>query len=258
MSQLNVTKISWTDYTWNTVSGCRKVSPGCQFCYAHTIAENKRGTKAFPHGFDLTYRWHRLEEPLKLKTPSRIFVNSMSDMFFEQIPDDDILRVFDVMNRCHEQKKGHIFQILTKRSKRMLDLSPRLQFTPNVWLGVSVENSKWTHRLDHLVEVPATVRFVSAEPLLGPLGDLSFWLPNLHWMIVGGESGIHLGNAKKPKNLHRWMDHGWAREIRDQCIEYDVPFFFKQSSGGRSETGTLLCEEDGSFTQWRQMPKVRS
>jgi protein gp37 len=251
MSQLNATKISWTDFTWNTVSGCRKVSAGCQFCYAHTIAENKRGTRAFPNGFDLTYRWHRLEEPLKLKIPSRIFVNSMSDMFFEELSDDDILRIFDIMNHCYELQKGHVFQVLTKRSKRMLALSNRIFWTPNISMGVSVESRKWAHRLDHLAQVPAAVRFVSAEPLLGPLGDLSAWLPDLHWMIAGGESGFHL-----KEHPERSMDHAWAREIRDQCVAHDIPFFFKQSSAGRSESGTQLQEVDGSFTEWRQMPKI--
>jgi protein gp37 len=253
MSSLNTTNISWTHRTWNPWSGCTKVSPGCQFCYAEKIAEDKRGTAAFPNGFDLTLRRHRLLEPIKLRTPSRIFVNSTSDIFLEQVPDEDVLEVFEVMNRCYKSGKGHIFQVLTKRSKRLIHLADRIDWTPNIWMGVSVENRRWTSRLDDLVQVPARIRFVSAEPLLGPLGDLSPWLPHLHWMIVGGESGPHLRNHPR-----RWMDHGWAREIRDQCVQQrpDVPFFFKQSSGLRSEQKPFLQEEDGTVTTWGNFPRT--
>ena len=249
---LSSTKISWADAVWNPWSGCTKVSAGCQFCYAEKIAEDKRGTLAFPRGFELTFRPHKLDDPLKLQRPSRTFVNSTSDIFFEQVTDDEILGVFDVMNRCYGKNKGHIFQVLTKRSKRMVELAPSIRFTPNIWMGVSLENRRWTTRLDDLVQIPAAVRFVSAEPLLGPLGDLSKWLPHLQWMIVGGESGSHLKLHSK-----RWMDHAWARDIRDQCVRHDVPFFFKQSSGFRSEQDPYLHELDGTKTSWREFPVVR-
>lgn len=242
---MNETKIRWTDLSWNVWSGCTQVSPGCAHCYAKTLAE-RFGGKAFPKGFDLTYRWHRLDAPLRLQKPHRIFVNSMSDMFFEEVPDTNIHRVFEVMNLCHELNKGHQFQVLTKRSKRMKELAPHLQWTPNIWMGVSVENRRWTCRLDDLMKVPAKVRFVSAEPLLGSLGDLSPWLPHLQWMIVGGESGYHMNHC-----LKRWMDMDWAREIRNQCLQFQVPFFFKQSSGTRTEMGTLL---DGR--KWEQYPII--
>jgi protein gp37 len=243
-SRMNETKIRWTDLSWNVWSGCEPISPGCAHCYAKTLAE-RFGGQAFPRGFDLTYRWHRLQEPLRLQELHRIFVNSMSDMFYEPVPDEHIQRVFEVMNRCHQEGRGHQFQVLTKRSQRMLEMAPHLNWTPNIWMGVSVENRRWTCRLDDLVQVPARIRFVSAEPLSGPLGDLSHWLPQLQWMIVGGESGLHM--TKRPK---RWMDMQWAREIRDQCLQFQVPFFFKQSSGVRTEMGTQL---DGQ--KWEEFPE---
>jgi protein gp37 len=242
---MNETKIRWTDLSWNVWSGCTQVSPGCAYCYAKTMAE-RWGGRAFPNRFELTYRWHRLQEPLRLKQPHRIFVNSMSDMFFEPVPDEHIQQVFTVMNRSYELGQGHQFQVLTKRSTRMLQMTPHLTWTPNIWMGVSVENRRWTCRLDDLVQVPATVRFVSAEPLLGPLGDLSPWLPELQWMIVGGESGTHMNRCPQ-----RWMDLAWAREIRNQCVEHAVPLFFKQSSGIRTEMGAVL---DGE--RWEQYPRL--
>lgn len=240
---MNNTIISWTDLTWNVWSGCSKVSPGCAHCYAETLSENKRGTRAFPVGFDLTYRWHKLLEPLKLRGPKRIFVNSMSDLYYEEVPVSNIQRVFDVMNECHAQGLGHQFQILTKRSERLLELSPKLTFTPNIWQGVSVENQRWTSRLDDLVEVPAEIRFVSVEPMLGPV-DLTEWLDRLHWIIVGGESGPG----------YRPMEQEWVRSVRDQCKAANVAFFFKQDSAFRTETRAYVLEEGGRKMRYMQFP----
>lgn len=234
---MNDTIIRWTDLSWNVWSGCSQVSPGCAHCYAKRIAKQKRGP-AFPNGFDLTYRWHKLGEPLKLKEPKRIFVNSMSDLFYEPVPDHDIRRVFDVMNECHVRGLGHQFQILTKRSARLLALSPQIIWTPNIQMGISVENERFTYRIGDLVRVPAAVRFLSVEPLLGPI-NLRPWLTELDWVIVGGESGPDC----------RVMDLDHARRIRDDCLDFAVPFYFKQSSGWRTELGQEL---DG--VRWEQYP----
>jgi protein gp37 len=235
---MNETIISWTNLTWNVWSGCKKISPGCGHCYAHTIAENKRGTRAFPNGFDLTYRWHKLNDPLKIKEPSRIFVNSMSDLFLEDVPDENILKVFDVMNRAH----WHTFQILTKRSERLSQLRKSWPWSPNIWMGVSIESPKFLYRLDHLREVPALTRFVSFEPLLELIESPD--LSGIHWAIVGGESG--------PK--FRPMEQSWARSIRDACVEQGVAYFYKQSAAFRTETRPWLEEEDGSRWKWAQYP----
>jgi protein gp37 len=219
------------------MTGCNEVSPGCARCYAREIAEQKRGTKAFPHGFDLTYRWHKIDDPRRLKQPSRIFVNSMSDLFWESIAEDDIRRVFDVMNEVAR----HQFLILTKRAQRLAELASRLTWTPNIWQGVSVENQRWTSRIDDLRTVPAAVKFISFEPLLGPIEtDLS----GIDWVIVGGESGREF----------RPMDHAWARRIRDAAVAKGIPYFFKQDAARRAETRPWLLEEDGSKYEWHQLP----
>ncbi len=206
-------KIEWTEATWNPVTGCTRVSPGCAHCYALTFAERFRGVKGHPYenGFDLQLRPERLNQPLDWKKPKVIFVNSMSDLFHEDVPEDYIRQVFDVM----EQAGWHTFQVLTKRSRRLAELAPRLVWPDNVWMGVSVENQRWTSRIDDLRTVPAAIRFLSCEPLLGPL-DLD--LRGIQWVIVGGESG-HRARRMKPD---------WARGIRTQCTEMSVPFFFKQ------------------------------
>ena len=235
---MNETSISWTNFSWNPWSGCKQISPGCAHCYALTSAENKRGTKAFPNGFDLTYRWHKLDEPLKIKKPAMIFVNSMSDLYLEDVPLEAIQRVFEVMNRT----TLHKFQILTKRSKRLLEIADKVIWTPNIWQGVSVENQHWTFRIDDLLATPAKVKWLSCEPLLSPL-DLTKWLPSLDWVVVGGESG--------PK--FRKMDVSWARSIKDQCLSAGVRFFYKQSSGYRSGADPML---DGKT--WHEWPKSRN
>ena len=212
------TAIEWTDKTWNPTTGCNKVSPGCKHCYAETIT--KRFHQHFPNGFDFTLHPERLEEPKKWRKPSRVFVNSMSDLFHERMPLGFLQDIFRVM----AESPRHVFQILTKRHERMLELAPELVWPENVWMGVSVENQDYAHRVDCLREVPATVRFLSCEPLLGPLAlDLN----GIHWVIVGGESG----------KGHRPIEAGWVRDIRDQAQASGVSFFFKQWGGIHPKAG---------------------
>lgn len=234
---MNKTPISWCTHTWNPYTGCTRVSPGCAYCYFLELAEQKRGTRAFPSGGDLTYRWHKLHDPLRCRTPARIFVNSTGDLFWEAVSDDDIRRVFDVMNEA----TWHQFLILTKRSARLRELAPKLNWTPNIWQGVSVENQRWTSRIEDLRQVPAAIRFISFEPLLGPIQPD---LRDIDWVIVGGESGKH----------HRPMDQAWARTIRDAATAAGIPFFFKQDAARRAETRPWLLEADGSAYAWRQFP----
>jgi protein gp37 len=220
--------IEWTEATWNPVTGCDEVSPGCAHCYAKTFAERWRGIPGHPYeqGFDLRLRPERLEHPLRWRRPRTIFVNSMSDLFHERIPEAFIHRVFDVMVTA----EWHTFQILTKRHERLAQLAPSLPWPSNVWMGVSIENRRFVHRADYLREVPAAVRFVSAEPLLGPLEGLD--LSYIDWLIAGGESG--------PR--HRPVRPEWVRELRDRCLVEHVAFFFKQWGGIRSKTGGRLLD----------------
>jgi protein gp37 len=211
--------IEWTDATWNPLRGCTKVSPGCKHCYAETFAERFRGVPDHPfgQGFDLRLVPEALELPLRWRTPRRIFVNSMSDLFHESVPDAYIAQVFDVMQRAAHHTA---FQVLTKRGARLAELAPRLHWPAHVWIGVSVESAAWTHRVAELVSVQAAaVRFLSIEPLLGPIPNLP--LDGINWVIVGGESG----HGARP------MDPGWVTELRDQCLDKGVPFFFKQWGG---------------------------
>jgi protein gp37 len=228
--------IEWTDATWNPVRGCTKVSPGCKNCYALTFAERFRGVPGHPfeQGFDLRLIPDKLEEPLRWSRPRRIFVNSMSDLFHEAIPLDYIGRVFEVMGRAPH----HRFQILTKRSKRLLELAPELPWHSNVWMGVSVENAFYAGRARDLASVPAAVRFLSVEPLLGPISDLP--LDGIHWVIVGGESG--------PRR--RPVQREWVLEVRDRCLAARVPFFFKQWGGRFPKSGGRELEG----REWNQMP----
>jgi protein gp37 len=236
--------IAWTDATWNPVTGCTKISAGCDNCYAARFAERWRGTSGHPFeaGFDLTLRPDRLEQPLRWKKPRRIFVNSMSDLFHKDVPASFVDQVFDVMWRAN----WHSFQVLTKRSGRMNDyLWQRFSELPDfgklpghVWFGVSVEDAKVKRRIDVLRTIPASVRFLSVEPLIGPLGALD--LSGIHWVIVGGESGP----GARP------MHPDWVREIRDQCIAQNVPFFFKQWGGIRPKSNGR--ELDGR--EWNEMP----
>lgn len=228
--------IEWTDATWNPVRGCTKVSPGCKNCYAETFAERFRGVPGHPfeQGFDLRLVPAALELPLRWRGSRRIFVNSMSDLFHEDVPTQFILRVFDVIRRAEQ----HQFQILTKRSERLLEVCSALKLPRNAWLGVSVESHDYAARIVDLQRVRTAVRFLSIEPLLGPIENLQ--LSGVHWVIVGGESGHHA----------RPMDPAWVRSIRDQCARAEVPFFFKQWGGTRKHlTGRVL---DGRT--WDEMP----
>ncbi len=225
-------KIEWTDATWNPVRGCTKISPGCAHCYAERFAERFRGVPGHPfeQGFDLRLVPQKLDDPLRWKKPKRVFVNSVSDLFHEGVPDDYIAKVADVMVRAD----WHTYQILTKRSTRMRDLlKTRLRVAaskPHIWWGVSVENKKYgLPRIAHLRSSPAAVRFLSVEPLLEDLGTIN--LEGINWVIVGGESGI----GARP------MERKWVVSIRRQCRLHGIPFFFKQWGGiHKSKAGRLL------------------
>lgn len=228
--------IEWTEATWNPVTGCDKVSPGCKHCYAERMAERllAMGQPNYRNGFVLTLQPQMLDLPLQWKKPQTIFVNSMSDLFHKDVPLEYIQRVFDVMRRAH----WHRFQVLTKRSVRLAEVSGALSWPPNVWMGVSVETDTYLHRIDDLRKTGAHVRFLSIEPLLGPLHRMN--LRRIDWVIVGGESG--------PKA--RPMDAGWVKDVRDQCRRASVPFFFKQWGGtNKKRAGRLL---DGRV--WDEMP----
>jgi protein gp37 len=233
-------RIEWTEATWNPVTGCSKVSPGCAHCYAETFAERWRGIPDHPYaqGFDLRLWPTRLDVPLRWKRPRVVFVNSMSDLFHEEIPDDYIAQVFDVMSRAD----WHVFQVLTKRESRLRELAPQLPWPGNVWMGVTIENRRFVHRADVLRDVPAAVRFVSAEPLLGPLEGLD--LDGIDWLISGGESG--------PR--HRPVKADWLRDLRDRCLDEGVAYFFKQWGGRTSKVGGR--ELDGRT--WDEMPARRT
>ncbi|MEW8659059.1 MAG: phage Gp37/Gp68 family protein [Candidatus Thiodiazotropha endolucinida] len=229
-------KIEWTDTTWNPVTGCTKVSPGCKHCYADRMARRLKamGQFRYRNGFEITLQDDLINLPLSWKKPRFVFVNSMSDLFHPDIPVEYIQKVFHVM----EQANWHNFQLLTKRSDRLLEISHLLPWPDNVWIGVSVENADYINRINHLRSVPATVRFLSIEPLLGPLSR--YPLKGIDWVIVGGESGPRA----------RPMEKEWVRKIRDKCIALGVPFFFKQWGGARkSKTGRKL---DGRT--WDEMP----
>ncbi|MDP2209185.1 MAG: phage Gp37/Gp68 family protein [Bacteroidota bacterium] len=231
------TTIEWTETTWNPVTGCKKVSSGCKNCYAERMARRLQamGQPRYRNGFEVTLQPQALLEPLRWKRPRLIFVNSMSDLFHQEVPLEFIQKVFSVMNRCSQ----HQFQILTKHSNRLKKLGTQLKWTNNIWIGVSVESQKYTARVDDLCCVPATLRFLSMEPLLGPIKELN--LSGVSWVIVGGESG--------PKA--RPMEEAWVKLIRTICIDQNVPFFFKQWGGVRKkQNGRLL---DGR--EWNELPK---
>lgn len=228
--------IEWTDATWNPVTGCTKISPGCKHCYAERLAHRLQlmGQANYKNGFQLTVQPQMLDVPLRWKTPKRIFVNSMSDLFHNDVPTDYIKKVYAVMARAD----WHQFQVLTKRSERLRELSPILPWHPHIWQGVSVENEDYLERVDHLRASGAFVKFLSLEPLLGPLPKLNF--VGIDWVIVGGESGP----GARP------MREEWVIDIRDQCIQRGVAFFFKQWGGvQKSKTGRKL-----EGRTWDQMP----
>jgi len=232
--------IEWTNATWNPLTRCTKISPGCKHCYAERLANRLQAMRNpnYRNGFELTLHELALELPLKWKQPRRIFVNSMSDLFHKDVPEEFIQRVFDVMRRAH----WHTFQVLTKRSDRLAELSPQIAWPPNVWMGVSVENADYQFRIDHLRQTGAHTRFLSLEPLLGPLDALN--LEGIHWAIVGGESGPGARPVREE----------WIASIRDQCIAANVPFFFKQWGGvNKKKAGRLL-----EGRTWDQMPVASS
>ena len=230
--------IEWTDATWNPVTGCTKISPGCKNCYAERLSLRLKemGNGRYMNGFSLTVHPGALELPLRWSKPKMIFVNSMSDLFHDSVPEDYIQRVFAVMEKAH----WHKFQILTKRADRLAQLAPRLSWPTHVWQGVSVENKEYIDRIALLRQVPATIRFLSIEPLLGPIPKLP--LDGIHWVIVGGESGPG----------HRPIRVEWVRDIRKQCVSANVPFFFKQWGGRTPKSGGRKL--DGRY--WDEMPRA--
>lgn len=231
--------IEWTEATWNPVTGCTKLSAGCARCYAERMAKRLQamGQERYRNGFKPTLQPDVLQVPVRWKRARMVFVNSMSDLFHKQVPAEFIAECFAVMERASQ----HTFQILTKRPERAGELADTLPWPRNVWMGTSVENARYTGRIDSLRQVPAVLRFLSLEPLLGPISSLS--LDGIDWVIVGGESGP----GARP------MEAKWVLEIRDRCLEHRVPFFFKQWGGVlRSRAGREL---EGEI--WNQMPKLR-
>jgi protein gp37 len=237
--------IEWTEATWNPTTGCDRISPGCDHCYALTLAKRLKAMRVAKYqndgdertsgpGFGLTLHEDTLEQPKRWRQPRTVFVNSMSDLFHQEVPLEFIHRVFEVMNDTPQ----HTYQVLTKRSKRLAVVASELPWPTNVWMGVSVESAKYRFRIAHLQQVPAAVRFLSCEPLVGSLTELK--LDGIHWVIAGGESGA----SARPMLLP------WVTEIRDQCRSAGVPFFFKQWGGRTPKAGGR--ELDGRT--WDEMP----
>jgi protein gp37 len=259
------TGIEWTDKTWNPSTGCSKVSEGCKYCYAETMAErlNAMGNPRYEEGFDFNVHWDKIDEPRGWKKPRRVFVNSMSDLFHPNSPVEFLRRVFKVML----DTERHRFQVLTKRPGRMATTLKGFgregwyERKSHIWLGTSVESARVSERVDALREVPAAVRFLSCEPLIGPIPDLD--LEGIHWVIVGGESGNHLWteSTRERRALVEYVDgewrprddrREWVRDIQNRCQAKDVPFFFKQWGGPTSKAaGRELLG-----TQWNEVPSV--
>ncbi len=230
--------IEWTEMTWNPTTGCDKVSAGCKFCYAEVMSRrlHAMGLQKYKNNFDISLHEKALETPYSWKKPRVVFVNSMSDLFHPKVPFSFIQKVFTVMNEC----PTHTFQVLTKRANILADYSKELTWSSNIWMGVSVENEKVIDRIDLLSKTEAQVKFLSLEPLLGPLSNLK--LDKIDWVIVGGESGYKA----------RPIDKEWVTEIHEQCIEAKVPFFFKQWGGkNKKKSGRIL---DGKT--YNEMPKI--
>lgn len=236
---MSQTTIEWTAFTWNPTTGCSKTSPGCKYCYA--VAMTKRlkamGQHKYRNDFELTVHDVELKRPYTWKKPRKVFVNSMSDLFHNDVPLEFIKKVFKVMNDTPQ----HIYQVLTKRAERLEEISQELNWTPNIWMGVSIENEQFLYRMDHLRNTPAQIKFISAEPLIGPLPNM--YLDGIDWVIVGGESG--------PKS--RPIKGDWVIDIRDQCQSSNTSFFFKQWGGVRKkEFGRLL---DGvEYNEYPNLP----
>lgn len=230
--------IEWTTSTWNPVTGCTKVSSGCKNCYAERMSKRLKamGNPNYQNGFQVTCHEKMVELPLTWKKPQRIFVNSMSDLFHEEVPFEFITRIFTIMKVAH----WHQFQILTKRSERLAQLAQKLDWAENIWMGVSVEDQENTFRIDDLRKTPPITKFLSIEPLIGPISNIN--LQNIDWVIVGGESG--------PKS--RPIKEEWVTSLRDQCIDANVPFFFKQWGGfNKKENGRIL-----QGRTWSQYPRI--
>ncbi|MBY0540590.1 MAG: phage Gp37/Gp68 family protein [Campylobacterales bacterium] len=224
---MSKSKIEWTGSTWNPITGCTKYSDGCTNCYAEKMANRLKnmGLKKYENAFNLTLHYENIEDPLFMKKPQTIFVCSMSDIFHKDVPDEFILKLFEVMNKAH----WHTFQVLTKRAERIKELNDSITWTKNIWLGTTVESQKVTHRIDYLRESGAYIKFLSIEPLLTPINNLN--LKNIDWVIVGGESG-----AKARPMLKEWVV-----DIKNQCNTQEVPFFFKQWGGkNKKKAGRLL------------------
>lgn len=226
---MNKTKIQWTEMTWNPITGCTKISDGCLNCYAARMAKRLKamGNPRYINEFEVTVHKDLLEVPLDIKQPKMIFVNSMSDLFHKDVPDDIIIKVFETMNKAY----WHTFQVLTKRPERVLEMDQAglLKWSPNIWMGTTVENDKYVDRIDKLRGTKANIKFLSCEPLLGSLKDIS--LKEIDWVIVGGESG--------PKS--REMKKGWVLELKDLCEKDGVAFFFKQWGGiNKKKSGRTL------------------
>lgn len=232
--------IEWTESTWNPLTGCTKISPGCKHCYAERMALRLQamGQANYSNGFKLTLHESALELPLRWKKPQTIFLNSMSDLFHKAVPVEFILRTFDVMRRAN----WHRYQVLTKRSERLMEVSPVLSWEPHIWMGVSVENLDYIFRIEHLRRTKAMVKFLSLEPLLGPLPGLN--LEGIDWVIAGGESGPGA----------RRIDPAWVLDVRDQCADAGVPFFFKQWGGTRKKKAGRVLEG----RTWDEMPATVS
>lgn len=230
--------IEWTEMTWNPTTGCSKISDGCKFCYAEVMSKRLKamGVPKYQNGFKLTLHPETLNIPYNWKKPKIVFVNSMSDLFHEDVPLDYIKRVFKVMN----DNPQHIFQVLTKRAEILYNYNFDLDWTPNIWMGVSLENEKFVHRIDFLRKTAAAVKFLSCEPLLGPLNKMDLF--GINWVIVGGESG------RKPRPLKK----EWVVDIKEQCTDQSIPFFFKQWGGtNKKKNGRML---DGKI--YNEMPFV--
>ena len=243
---MKLTKIEWTERVWNPSVGCDKVSAGCKYCYAEIFSKRLQaiGMKDYADGFKFKILPHRLEEPLRIKRPTKFFVNSMSDLFHEEMPFEYLDKIIDIIKRTPQ----HIYQILTKREKRMLGYFSTRKVPENVWLGVSVENGDYKARIDYLRKVNAAVRFISFEPLIGPVGKLD--LDGIHWAIVGGESGIKARPIKKE----------WVEEIFRQCKEQKVAFFFKQwGTWGADEIKRNKKANGRIFLgkEWNEYPELK-
>jgi protein gp37 len=228
--------IEWTESTWNPLTGCTKISSGCKNCYAERMAKRLQamGQPNYANGFNLALHEQALRLPLMWKKPQMIFVNSMSDLFHENVPVEFIIKVFDIMQTA----SWHTFQVLTKRSERLFDISASINWPHNVWMGVSVESQKYIYRIEHLIYTHAPIKFLSLEPLLGPIPNLT--LSGINWVIVGGESGP----GARP------IEENWVVDIRDQCLSSKVPFFFKQWGGKRKKKRGRLLQGQ----QWDMLP----